>query len=76
MGYQIPVRVYAGVVGIAPKELQRIVAHLHVVKRVDVLRHRLGVKPGLPSHLVDATGAGAAEAKVPMRIRAAVPIIP
>jgi hypothetical protein len=62
--------------GVAPEELHPVVAHRHVVHRMYVLGDLVRVQPDPAGHLFDATGARTPESKKPVRVGAAVPIIP
>ena len=76
MGYQILVRVYPRVVGVAPKKLEGIVAHLHLVQGADILWNSVRVKARPPGHLVDTAGARATKAEESMRVRATMAVVP
>ena len=66
----------ASVVGIAPEELDSIVANGHRVYRFDVRGHGLRVQAGGSCPLVDTMRAGATQAQKMWRVYAPVSILP
>ena len=62
--------------GIAPKELNGVVPYHHVVSRIKVLGHRVGIEARDMRPLVYAMGAGTAQAEHPVGIDAMVPVFP
>jgi len=66
----------ARVVGIAPEELDSIVANGHRVYRFDVRGHGLWVQTGGSGPLVDTMRAGATQAQKMWRVYTPVSILP
>ena len=64
------------IVGVAPQKLQCVVAHRHVVHRLDILGDSRRVQPRPAAHLVDALGALATETEEAVGINTAVAVIP
>ena len=75
-GPQVPVGVEARVVSIGPQELGGVVTHWHVVDGFNILRHGIGIQPGVTRHLIDTIGARAAKPKESVRIGTPMAVIP